>query len=225
MMHQAYRHRLARRCEQRGLWLSAAQLDLLLHYVDLLLYWRRHMNLTGLRQPERIVDVLVAESLDFLQREFLPPAARVLDLGTGAGVPGVPLAICAPDVQMTLLDRSEKKVTFLRHVVARLPLPNCVPWCESAETAARTLVPAAHFDVVVTRGVGPIREVMALAAPLVRPGGTLLLRKPEGSGEIGEAVANLDDECWTGVRTMPGWSPGRPQWVLVAVSRAAQQTA
>lgn len=224
-MHQAHRYRLARQCEQRGLRLSEAELDRLLHYVDLLLQWRRHVNLTGLRQPERIVDVLVAESLDFLQREFLPPAARVLDLGTGAGIPGVPLAICAPDMRITLLDRSEKKITFLRHVVARLPLPNCTPWCEAAEAMARTLAPAARFDAVVARGVGHLREVMGLAAPLVRPGGTLLLRKPEGSSEIGEIAASLDEERWTRIRTIPRWSSGRTPWVLVAVSRAAPPAA
>ena len=58
---------------------------------------------------------------------------RVLDLGTGAGVPGIPLAICRPDVHVTLLDRSEKKITFLRRVVASLSLENCQPCCSTAE--------------------------------------------------------------------------------------------
>lgn len=222
-MQQAYRHRLVQRCEPRGLRLSAAQIEHLMHYVDLLMRWRRHVNLTGLRHPEQMIDILVAESLDFLQREFLPPASRVLDLGTGAGVPGIPLAICAPDLQLTLLDRSEKKITFLRHVVARLRLSNCSPRCGAAEVVARRLAPAERFDAVVARGVGRVQDVMALAAPLVRPGGVLLLRKPAAAAEVGEAATRLDGALWASLDTVPLAPQARPQWVLVVASRAAPQ--
>jgi 16S rRNA (guanine527-N7)-methyltransferase len=75
--------------------------------------------------------VLIVESLDFLQGDFFLPGMHVLDLGTGAGVPGTPLATCRPDVHVTILDRSEKKSTLLRRVVAPLPLENCQPCCNS----------------------------------------------------------------------------------------------
>src|SRR5262249_25163443 len=165
-------------CEQRGIALSTTQLEELTQYLKLLVRWRPHLNLTGLRDTERMLDVLIVESLDFLQHNFFLPGMRVLDLGTGAGVPGIPLAICCPDVHVSLLDRSEKKITFLRRVVVSLPLENCQPYCSTAEDLAHRLRPQEYFDVVVSRGVGSVAHLMRLTAPLLQPGGRLLLRKP-----------------------------------------------
>ncbi|HEY7492500.1 MAG TPA: 16S rRNA (guanine(527)-N(7))-methyltransferase RsmG, partial [Candidatus Tectomicrobia bacterium] len=132
-MELNYQERLCQACEQRGIALSTTQLADLTQYLTLLVRWHPHLNLTGLRDAERILEVLLVESLDFLQGDFFLPGMRVLDLGTGAGVPGIPLAICRPDVHVTLLDRSEKKIAFLRRVVASLPLENCQPCCSTAE--------------------------------------------------------------------------------------------
>ncbi|MGQ4810291.1 Ribosomal RNA small subunit methyltransferase G [Candidatus Entotheonellaceae bacterium PAL068K] len=222
-MQRTYRGRLSRRCEQRGITLSAAQLNRLAHYVELILQWRRSVNLTGLRQADRIIDVLVAESLDFIQRQVLPQTARVLDLGTGAGVPGIPLAICAPDLRLTLLDRSEKKVTFLRHIIPRLQLQNCQPHCDTAETLARHLCRHQRFDAVVTRGVGRVAELLALAAPLLRPGGTLLLRKPQETTEIQEAASRLASATWNDLQTIPVARSESMAWVLVVIWRGTEQ--
>src|SRR5262245_52128663 len=148
-MELNYQKRLCQACEQRGITLSTAQLEELTHYLNLLVRWRPHLNLTGLRDAGRMLDVLILESLDFLQGDFLLPGVHVLDLGTGAGVPGIPLAICRPDVHVTLLDRSEKKITFLYRVVTSLPLENCQPCCSTAEDLAHRLHPPADFDVVV----------------------------------------------------------------------------
>jgi 16S rRNA (guanine(527)-N(7))-methyltransferase RsmG len=137
-----------------GIALSTTQLGELTHYLTLLLRWRLHLNLTGLRDAERMLDVLIVESLDFLQGDFFLPGMRVLDLGTGVGVPGIPLAVGRPYVHVTLLDRSEKKSTFLLRVVASLPLENCQPCCSTAEDLAHRLRPQEYFDVVVSRGVG-----------------------------------------------------------------------
>lgn len=220
-MHRQYRQRLSQRCEQRGIALSVVQLDCLACYVELLLQWRRHINLTGLRQAERIIDVLVAESLDFLQRELLPRGSRVLDLGTGAGVPGIPLAICAPDLHLTLLDRSGKKITFLRHILPRLQLRNCLPYCGTAEDCAHQLSLDQRFDVVVTRGVGRVAGLLTLAAPLLRPGGTLLLRKPLGTPELQEAASHLASETWVDLKAISVSRDERTAWVLLVVTRGA----
>jgi len=221
-MHDTYLHRLKQHCEQRCIALSAVQLERLAQYVDSLLQWRRTLNLSGVRHAEGVIDVLVAESLDFLQPEVLGRGARVLDLGTGAGVPGIPLAICAPDVHVTLLDRSEKKVTFLRHVLPRLDLQNCQPLCDTAEALARRLPPCQHFDVVVTRGVGRVAKLLSLAAPLLRPGGQLLLRKPRGTPELREAAPFLAAQIWTAYRIVPVFPQAQTAWVLLIATRSVE---
>ena len=204
--------------------LSSAQLDCLARYVAGLLRWQRRINLTGLRQAERVMEVLVVESLDFLQREVLSYGACVLDLGTGAGVPGVPLAICAPDLQLTLLDRSEKKIAFLHYIVPRLGLQNCQPHCATAEALGRHASTEQGFDVVVTRGVGRVGELLRLAAPLLRPGGLLVLRKPKDNNEIQEVTARLSTTGWSDLRTIPVSQDEQVTWVLVVVSRDADKT-
>ena len=206
---------LSQRCSQRGLELSVPQLDRLMTYLNLLLQWRRHLNLTGLREAEQLIDVLIVESLDFLQGDVLPRPARVLDLGTGAGVPGVALAVCEPRLQLTFLDRSQKKMTFLRRVAAYLDLRDSHFETASAQEFARRLAPEAGFDAVVSRGVGTIAHLLSLAAPLLRPGGVLVLRKPSDTSELQEAESVLASDVWSEVRTLPLPRSDSSEWNLL----------
>ena len=218
-MELNYQKRLCQACEQRGIALSTARLDGLTHYLTLLLRWRPHLNLTGLRDAERMLDVLIVESLDFLQGDFFLPGMSVLDLGTGAGVPGIPLAICRPDMHVTLLDRSEKKITFLRRVVASLHLENCQPCCSTAEDLVHRLLPEEHFDIVVSRGVGSVSYLMRLTVSLLKPGGRLLLRKVLHTSELQEAELLRTSQTWGSIETLPlPWSAS-PPWVLLSIVR------
>ncbi len=201
--------------------LSETQRQRLLQYLELLLRWRSHLNLTGLRDAERIIDVLIGESLDFFQGDFLVPGMRVLDLGTGAGVPGIPLAICSVGLHFTLLDRSEKKITFLHRVVSLLRLQNCQPCCSTAEDLARSLIPPQRFDAVVSRGVGHIAHLLRLTAPLLRPGGILLVRKPLQTPELQEAAPLLTTTTWGEVQTLPLLQAASSPWGLLAIPRLA----
>jgi 16S rRNA (guanine527-N7)-methyltransferase len=200
--------------------LSGHQLDRLAAYLSLLQQWQRHLNLTGLRDVEQLIEVLIVESLDFFHGGFLSPVARVLDLGTGAGVPGVTLAVCGPPLRLTLLDRSQKKITFLRRVVAHLDLCECEPEAASAEELARRLAPDARFDAVVTRGVGRVSHLLSLAAPLLRPGGVLLLRKPVDTPELQEAEPLLVSGSWEDVRRIELPATPPPAWILLGFVKA-----
>jgi 16S rRNA (guanine527-N7)-methyltransferase len=218
-MELNYQKRLCQACEQRGIALSTVQLEELTHYLELLVRWRSHLNLTGLRDTERLLDVLIVESLDFLQGDFFLPGMRVLDLGTGAGVPGIPLAICRPDVYVILLDRSEKKSAFLRRVVASLPLENGQPCCSTAEDLARRLRPQESFDVVVSRGVGSMGHLMRLTTPLLKPGGRLLLRKPLHTPELQEAELLRALQTWESLETLPLPWDVSTSWALFSIMR------
>jgi 16S rRNA (guanine527-N7)-methyltransferase len=219
-MELNYQKRLCQACEQRGIALSTAQLDGLTQYLALLLRWRPYLNLTGLRDAERMLDVLIVQSLDFLWGDFVLSGMRVLDLGTGAGVPGIPLATCRPNVHVTLLDRSEKKITFLRRVVASLSLENCQPCCSTAEDLARRLPPEERFDIVVSRGVGSVSYLMRVTASLLKPGGRLLLRKPLHTPELQEVNLLRVAQTWGSVETLPLLWSASPPWALLSIVRS-----
>lgn len=210
---------LSQRCERRGVELSASELTQLSDYLALLLQWQRHLNLTGLRELDALIDVLIIDSLDFLVGDVLPRSARVLDLGTGAGVPGIALAVCEPRLQLTLVDRSQKKITFVQRVVAQLQLRQCQPEAASAEELARRLRPETRFDAVVTRGVGQVGHLLSLTAPLLRPGGVLVLRKPLDTPELQHAESQLDSDVWGALHTVPLPTPTSSAWTLLQIIR------
>ena len=220
------RHLRKRLCEQvecRGLGLSENQVEALMGYLDLVLQMRSRLNVTGLRDPERILDVLIVESLDFCRSDLIPVDGRVLDLGTGAGVPGITLAVWRSDLRLTLLDRTRKKVAFVRSAAEALGLHNCNPAWGSAEELTRHLSADERFDAVVARGVGSIAHLMRLARPLLRPHGKLLLRKPPASAERREAEALLASRAWAGIQTYLPPESGAMSWELLAIERAASK--
>ena len=220
---QHLRKRLCEQVECRGLDLSDNQVDALMGYLDLVLQTRLHLNLTGLRDPERILDVLIVESLDFCRSDLIPADGRVLDLGTGAGVPGITLAVWGSGLECTLLDRTQKKIAFVHRAVATLGLRNCHPTWGSAEEFSHRMSPEERYDTVVARGVGTIDRLMRLARPFLRPRGRLLLRKPLDTSERQEAEKRLSTRAWSGMQSYTLVESAGKHWTLLAVKRAASK--
>ena len=218
---QHLRKRLCQQAERRGLALSAAQVDTLMGYLELVLQGQAQLNLTGLRDPERILDVLIVESLDFCRPDLIPADGCVLDLGTGAGVPGITLGVWGTGLHLTLLDRTRKKIAFVHRAAVALGLHHCHPAWDSAEDLSRRLPPEERFDAVVARGVGSIAHLMRLAKPLLRPHGKLLLRKPPDTPEYRDAEALLASPAWVGLRAFPLPESDATLWNLLAIERAA----
>jgi 16S rRNA (guanine527-N7)-methyltransferase len=144
-------------------------------YLDLLLKWNARTNLTAIREPEEIVRRHFGESL-FAARHLdtanLEPAAiTLLDFGSGAGFPGIPIALLHPNIQVTLAESQNKKSSFLREAVRTLNLSNVEVWAARAET-----IPASRqFRIVTLRAVDNMEAALAVARGRIAPGGQLAL--------------------------------------------------
>ena len=153
--------------------LSANQLQSISTYIDLLIRWNTRVNLTAVRQPEDIVTRHFGESL-FAARHLFPSptqrtaVARVVDVGSGAGFPGLPIKIFAPQIRLTLIESNQKKATFLREVVRAITLTNVDVFFGRAEDFPVTPSPA---DVVTLRAVERFDSILPIAARLVAPSG------------------------------------------------------
>lgn len=154
-----------------GLALPAGCAKRLADYLVLLEKWNRVHNLTAVREPEKMVVLHVLDSLSVLPHVAV--ARTLLDVGSGAGLPGIPLAIARADLEVTLLDSSHKKASFLTQAKAELALANVTIECERVEHWR----PGRTFDVVVSRAFADLGEFVAQAQHLVRPGGSLVAMK------------------------------------------------
>jgi len=158
--------------------ISALKLDLseerqqtLLDYVALIVKWNKVYNLTAIREPEAMITQHLLDSLAVLPH--LVDAQRLIDIGSGAGLPGIPLAIAHPEWQITLLDSNHKKTTFLRQACLELGLANVEVVCERVEHYQ----PDKGYVVVISRAFSDLGEFARLTAHLLAKGGKLYAMK------------------------------------------------
>lgn len=150
--------------QKLGLELSTPQQLLLLEYVSLLKKWNSTYNLTALRDEATMISHHVLDSLTLLP--YVQDAKTLMDVGSGGGMPGIPTAICRPDLQITLLDSNTKKTTFLQQAVIELGLSNV--------TVASGRVEAMHdkkVDVVTSRAFAELADFIALTKHLLNENG------------------------------------------------------
>ncbi len=173
-----------------GLKLTPEQVTRLDEFRDLVLIANRVQNLTALESDFEVAVRHVLDSLTCLGlRDLFDGPARVIDIGTGAGFPGVPLRIARPRLEMTLLDSSRKRAAFLEEAVARLGLDRCRVATERAERFSRRPGERESYDVAVVRAVAPLVVDLEYGVALVRPGGHFVAFKgPKAAGELGAAV-------------------------------------
>ena len=175
-----------------GLPLTQAQADALSWLAGELGRWSARINLTAILDPIEMADKHILDSLTAL-RALEPGTATVLDAGSGAGFPGLPLAVARPDLSVTVVDAVAKKVGFLKHAIAQLrlaPRVRAIHLKLLGNPEAEGLIP---FDAAVSRALADPTRWAALAAPYLRPGGTLIVMAGSGA----EATE------------LPGWSPPR----------------
>jgi len=162
--------RLANGAAEIGLSLGRGERDKLLEYLALLEKWNQVYNLTAIRDREKMVS---GHLLDCLAVIPYVTGARVLDAGSGAGFPGIPIALARPEFQVVLLDSNHKKAAFLRQAVADLQLNNATVVCERVET----WLASEKFDCIISRAFAEIAEFIALTGHLLAPGGVFAAMK------------------------------------------------
>lgn len=161
---------LAEGLARLGMSATPGQTGALLHFLALLHKWNRAFNLTALKDP---ADLVVRHILDSLTARPYLAGQAVLDVGAGAGLPGIPLAVFEPSRRFTLLDSSGKKIRFLRQVLLEIALPNVA----LVQARAESYRPESPFDTVVCRAFGTLAKFARCCGQLVAPGGRLVAMK------------------------------------------------
>lgn len=164
-----------------GLRLSPAQLAALERYESELLEWNERFNLTAIHEPEKIRIKHFLDSLTCLCVMRDSPMERVIDVGTGAGFPGLPLKICNPAMRLTLVESVGKKADFCRHMVNVLGLEGVEVIQERAETLGQSPRYRQQYDWAVARAVAVMPVLAEYLLPLVRVGGAMLAMKGESA--------------------------------------------
>ena len=165
---------LAQAIDELGLTLSAQQQRSLLLYLDQLLLWNKAYNLTAITDP---VEALIKHVIDCLAIITHLPSGSLLDIGTGAGLPAVIIAICQPERSCTALDSNQKKIRFIKQVSSELGLSNMQP------IASRIEAHEASYDVITSRAFASLIDFVAVAEPRLADNGYLCAMKGKAPSE------------------------------------------
>ncbi len=214
------KNRLEAKCAALGIALSGPMLDMLDQYAEILVEYNQKVNLTAITDPEGIEDKHFADSL--LLANLPETAGKLVDVGTGAGFPGVVAKIYKPDLQLTLMEPTGKRVEFLKYLCSQLGLTGVEFAKERAEEAARK-VWREQFDVATARGVAALPMLSEYCLPLVKVGGVFLAMKGPGAAEelaeSGTALKKLGGQG-SGVREFH--LPGGDTRNIICVKKISQ---
>jgi len=185
-MNQQFIDRMRHDAAEFGITLDERMCGRFSRYADLLVEWNQQVNLTAITDEE---DIVVKHFVDSLTAVLLlPQGASVVDVGTGAGFPGIPFAIVRPDVSVTLLDSLDKRVRFLSAVAGELGLPNIRTQHGRAEDFGNDPLWRDTFDVSTARAVASLPVLLEYCLPFVKPGGFFLAMKGPGAREEADAA-------------------------------------
>lgn len=172
-----------------GIVLNNEQLEMFKTYSDLLIEWNKKINLTAITEPEDIIDKHFIDSLLFLKSVDETEVESLIDVGTGAGFPALPIKIMYPHIEVTLLDGLNKRLKFLKAVAEKLGLKvNCVH--ERAEDAGKNPALREKFDISTARAVANMNTLSEYCIPFVKVGGSFVALKGPGVAEEVENAKN-----------------------------------
>lgn len=169
--------------------LSEEQINRFMKYYEMLIEKNKVMNLTAITEFDEVIEKHFLDSISLIKVKNLNQKLSVLDLGTGAGFPGIPLKIAFPELEVTLVDSLNKRILFLQEVIAELNLKNVSATHERAEIIANNPNFREKFDLCVSRAVANLSTLSEYCLPFVKVGGQFISYK---SGECDEEVSAAD---------------------------------
>ena len=176
--------------EKLNISVTKENLASLAKYKDLLVEYNKKFNLTAIKSDEEIYLKHFYDSLTLIKAYSLNGNLKLLDIGTGAGFPGIVLKIFYPDLELTLLDSNHKKIAFLEVVIKELNLKNVTCINSRAENLPETY--REYFDIVTSRAVAHLRILLELSIPYLKVGGKLIAMKGLSEEEIKESAKILE---------------------------------
>lgn len=176
---------LDRAAKDVGLELTEEKYDKFITYMRLLQEWNEKINLTAITEDEEIIKKHFIDSIKAFKREEFKVSKNMIDVGTGAGFPGIPIAIMNSSIKVTLLDSLNKRINFLNKVIEELHLKNIVTVHSRAEDGARNKLYREKFDLATSRAVANMSVLAEYCLPYVKIGGKFIaLKGPSVSEEI-----------------------------------------
>lgn len=158
-----------------GVTLSERQLYLFSLFLEGLWSWNRRMNLTGISEKREMIIRLLLDSLVALL--YLPPDGTLLDIGSGAGIPGLPIKIARPEFDVHLIESKAKKVSFLRYIIRKLGLNGIDAYRGRAERRADLPMLLPFYDIVTARALAPLKKILTICSAYLEPGSLLVTFK------------------------------------------------
>ncbi|QQZ09446.1 16S rRNA (guanine(527)-N(7))-methyltransferase RsmG [Heyndrickxia vini] len=169
--------------EEKGISLSSKQLQQFNRYFELLVEWNEKMNLTAITEKS---DVYLKHFFDSITASFyvdLNKPYHICDVGAGAGFPSIPLKICFPELQVSIVDSLQKRITFLEHLAKELELEGTFFYHDRAETFGKRTEHREKYDIVTARAVARMSVLSELCIPLVKQGGMFIAMKAANAKE------------------------------------------